>query len=142
MMKNRAGHARRTPVATANVVSMIVAADLCTGCGVCAGVCPFNALEMQMHRGAYTPVLTGACSPRCQVCLASCPFAEHDGSIDQIAQTRFWRQDSIQYDVILGYYLDCYIGYSLVRGQLANGASGGMVTWTLERLIEAPRIPP
>jgi coenzyme F420-reducing hydrogenase beta subunit len=35
-----------------------------------------------------------------------------------------------------GYHLDCLVGFSRVEGHRANGASGGLVTWTLEMLLE------
>ena len=42
--------------------------DSCTGCGICAEVCPVAAIKMQDKR----PVFTGKCE-HCQGCLNWCP---------------------------------------------------------------------
>lgn len=139
-MRSNSDRDHSPAINSANVVTVVVAADLCTGCGVCAGVCPSHLLEMKMCHGAYAPALSGRCPPRCQVCLDSCPFADHADSLDHVAQRSFSGHDLIQYDAVLGYYLACYVGYSTVHGHRSNGASGGMVTWTLERLMEAGEI--
>ena len=123
-----------------NVTEIVVPGDMCVGCGVCAGVCPVQALQMKMKNGKYTPVLKGKCLPRCGMCLSSCPFFDHGDNQDDIAQGRFGQETGIQYDSVIGYYLNCYIGYSKTGSHREEGASGGMATWVLERLLKRGEI--
>jgi heterodisulfide reductase subunit A len=44
---------------------------ICSGCGICAEVCPYEAREMDPHRGI--PVVRSALCQGCGACIASCP---------------------------------------------------------------------
>ncbi|MPN28404.1 hypothetical protein SDC9_175845 [bioreactor metagenome] len=45
-----------------NVFDLVVQNNLCSGCGVCAGVCPAGNLAMEWNeRGEYTPSDQGRC---------------------------------------------------------------------------------
>ena len=46
--------------------------EQCTGCGVCADVCPHAAIHMP-REVAYPQEVPGACVG-CGICLAECPF--------------------------------------------------------------------
>lgn len=123
-----------------NVIDIVVASDMCTGCGVCVGVCPVKCLEMRLLRGEYKPVLVGSCVSKCDICFRICPFFDHSTHQDDLARTRFASTEGIHEHSVLGFYLDCYLGYSAIHGHRENGASGGMVTWVLERLITTGEI--
>jgi heterodisulfide reductase subunit A len=45
--------------------------ELCSGCGTCIGLCPYNALEIDEER--KVAVLSEALCKGCGVCVASCP---------------------------------------------------------------------
>lgn len=123
-----------------NVLDIVVPADMCIGCGVCAGVCPVGSLEMKMIHGEYKPFLIGKCLPNCHLCLVSCPFYDHESHHYDLATSCFHQETEIKQDPAVGYYIDAYIGYSNVNGQRERGASGGMVTWLLERLFNTGEI--
>ena len=59
-----------------NVITEVVRHNLCIGCGLCAGICPREALQMQFNSlGEYTPEPTAnSCSSTCSICLKTCPF--------------------------------------------------------------------
>ena len=44
----------------------------CTGCGVCADVCPYSAIAMTPEM-AYPEPVPGRCVA-CWICTAECPF--------------------------------------------------------------------
>jgi heterodisulfide reductase subunit A len=46
--------------------------DACTACGICARVCPYNAIQFDKHSGQPAKVVTAACSG-CGTCSAECP---------------------------------------------------------------------
>lgn len=44
----------------------------CTGCGICADLCPYDAIAMPPEQ-AYPSRVEGACTG-CMVCVEECPF--------------------------------------------------------------------
>ena len=120
-----------------NVCESIVDKNLCIGCGVCAAVCPPSVLEMKFNIfGTYVPVeYKEGCLEKCDLCLRACPFTDQDDNEDTLAKAAFGQTAGISHTPELGYYLDCYVGYSTINNQRLNGASGGMATWFLEKLL-------
>lgn len=120
-----------------NVCEAVVPNDLCVGCGLCAGICPVQVLEMQFNdRGEYIPVeYKGGCLPKCELCLQTCPFVDQQDNEDTLANRAFSHTGNIQHKPEIGYYLDTYVGYSRVGDHRENGASGGLATWFLETLL-------
>lgn len=48
--------------------------DMCSGCGICAALCPYEAMEFRMEDGNRVVHLVNAASCRgCGVCGAACP---------------------------------------------------------------------
>ena len=119
-----------------NVCDVIVPNDLCCGCGVCAGICPVDALEIVWNKyGEYAPVeQTGKCT-ECELCLQVCPFWNQEESETTLAEREFGRQDGIQHDSVVGLYLDLFAGYSKVNSHRIQGAGGGLTTWLLEKML-------
>ena len=121
-----------------SVVDKIVLADMCCGCGTCAGICPSNSLEMAFNKyGEYQPHLIGECSD-CGLCLKVCPF--NDNTQDELADDLFSLVSNIKKDDTLGYYHNCMMGYANRDGIREKGASGGMVTLLLTLLLEQGKI--
>ena len=120
-----------------NVCESIVANNLCIGCGVCAAVCPPSVLDMEFNVfGSYIPVeYKEGCLEKCDLCLRACPFSDQDENEDTLAKTAFGQTRGISHAPESGYYLDCYVGYSTINNHRLNGASGGMATWFLEKLL-------
>ena len=50
--------------------------DICTGCGVCAALCPFSAIQMQpdLHGFLHPAVDTSKCMD-CGLCAQKCPVS-------------------------------------------------------------------
>lgn len=122
-----------------NVVNRVKKNDLCCGCGVCSGVCPFGNLEMKWdNTGEYKPVEKDKCNERCNICLETCPVIETH-SIDNIAEKIYGTTQGISYDKELGYYLNNYVGYIEDEDRLRS-ASGGLATWTMCEMLTQRKV--
>jgi len=109
--------------------------DYCCGCGVCAGVCPQNALEIRFNEyGEYRPYLTGECTD-CGLCSAVCPYVDDNANEDELGKILFEETPHIKHTVETGYYLDTFVGYFADPQLRWNCASGGMATWLMEKLL-------
>ncbi len=121
-----------------SVVDKIVLADICCGCGTCAGMCPCDSLEMAFNKyGEYQPHLIGECSD-CGLCLKVCPF--NDNTQNELADGLFSLVSNIKKDDTLCYYHTCLMGFANKDGIREKGASGGMVTLLLTLLFEQGKI--
>ena len=120
-----------------NVCTEVVAHDLCVGCGVCAGVCPSGTLGVEINRlGEYVATdVKGTCAAECEMCLSVCPFGNSSAVEDVLGGELFGQIAGVSHSLEAGYYLGCWAGHSKGNGHRASGASGGLATWTLERLL-------
>ncbi len=115
-----------------NVVSEIVKKNLCCGCGSCAGICPANALTMKLNKlGEYQPIESDIhkCT-NCGLCLSICPF-----NSKKINPHELW-ENCCYNTPIIGPHCGTYVGYSLKERQRLTGASGGVATWFVQKLLE------
>lgn len=58
---------------SAEAITSEVDPDLCKSCGICADVCPYNAITVDKKKKLPAHVATAACSG-CGTCAAECPF--------------------------------------------------------------------
>ena len=65
-------HLTRKEVEVEPIVSMLVDEDACRGCGLCASVCPYGAIEMvQTAKGIKANIVAVACKG-CGTCGSTC----------------------------------------------------------------------
>jgi coenzyme F420 hydrogenase subunit beta len=116
----------------------VVANNLCIGCGLCAAVCPHKNLWMEFNEyGEYVACHRGsACPDKCRLCLSVCPFSDEAQNEDMLGEKLFARLADIKHTLETGYYLEAFVGYSATDDHRERGASGGMATWMLERLLK------
>jgi coenzyme F420-reducing hydrogenase beta subunit len=121
-----------------NVCEIVVANNLCVGCGLCVTICPHNNLRIEFNeRGEYIASKQAKkCPDPCGVCLKICPFAVEEQNEDTLGNELFASISGMKHTPETGYYLDSLVGYSTIGGHRVNGASGGLATWTLEMLLK------
>ena len=118
------------------IFAEVVDPGYCCGCGVCVGLCPEICLKMRFNRyGGYNPVMEGDCVS-CGICEKVCPFLNGNADEDNIASECFSGIEGIMHRPEIGYYLKTYVGCAPDSRMRWNGASGGMITWTLCKLLE------
>lgn len=105
---------------------------LCKGCGVCAGICPIDAIGMERdNRGLYTPRIDMAKCSRCMLCSRCCPAVP--GCLEEIQSEQIL---DLHEERLWGPCLGSYAGYSLDRNHRYDASSGGIVTALLLSALE------
>lgn len=120
-------------VSKGKTIGEVVKGGLCTGCGTCVGICPMDAIEMVIEhkKGIYIPQLDEEKCNQCGLCFEVCPG--HAVDFKQLNLDIFGREPE---DVLLGNYLNCYIGHATDYDIRYNSASGGLVTALLIFALE------
>ena len=122
-----------TETKTNKTIESVIKDELCTGCGTCVGLCPKEAIEMVIdrHKGIYVPQLDKERCNECGICFEVCPG--HAVDFKYLNQEIFSKQTE---DIILGNYLNCYLGHATDYDIRFNSASGGLVTALLIFALE------
>jgi len=116
-----------------NKISQVVKDNLCTGCGTCYAMCPKEAISMKINerKGIYEPVIDESKCNNCGICYEVCPG--HAVDFEQLNLEIFGKEPE---DILIGNYLNCYIGYSTDYDIRYNSSSGGLVTQLLIFALE------
>lgn len=105
--------------------------QLCTGCGVCAGLC--DAIEMSENDiGHYLPQIDLDKCKNCGKCVRVCPVMT-DYKDRTLLNDGLWSDSLKNKTSQTGYYLNCYEGY--VPSRRKYSASGGLCSQLLMQLI-------
>ena len=120
-----------------NVVTEIADKDLCSSCGVCAGLCPTDALSMKIQEnGDLVPCLDAEqCSHKCHLCLDVCPFSEGVHNPRKTSTKLFGVQQNSIFEENIGWYINSIVGFRRDEILRKASSSGGLVTWCLETLL-------
>ena len=114
-------------------IESVVKNDLCTGCGTCIALCPEEAIKLTINekRGIYVPKINEEKCNNCATCYRVCPG--HEVDFKQLNLEIFGKEPE---DILIGNYLNCYIGHSTDYDIRYNSASGGLVTQLLIFALE------
>ena len=116
-----------------NTIAQIVKDELCTGCGTCIALCPEEALKLTIDekKGIYIPELNEDECNNCGICFKVCPG--HEVDFKELNLEIFGK---LPEDILIGNYLNCYVGHATDYDIRYNSASGGLVTQLLIFALE------
>lgn len=112
-------------------VTEIVRDGLCTGCGVCAGVCPTDAIIMRISKGLFLPEIEQEKCNGCRICVRCCPGYSVD--FEELNFRIFRKQPE---DARLGNFLGCYVGHANDADVRSQASSGGVAPRLLSFALE------
>ncbi len=116
-----------------NTIASVVRDGLCTGCGTCIALCPKEAIELTINekKGIYIPKLNGEKCNNCGICYKVCPG--HEVDFKALNLEIFGEEPE---NILIGNYLNCYIGHATDYDVRYNSAAGGLVTQLLIFALE------
>jgi len=115
------------------VIRGVINQNLCTGCGTCVALCPEEAIELAINKkkGIYIPQLNEEKCNNCGICYKVCPG--HEVNFKELNLEIFGKEPE---DILIGNYLNCYVGHSTDHDIRYNSSSGGIVTQLLIFALE------
>ncbi|MGB2841623.1 MAG: Coenzyme F420 hydrogenase/dehydrogenase, beta subunit C-terminal domain [Halobacteriota archaeon] len=116
-----------------NTIAQVVKDELCTGCGTCIALCPEEAIKLTINekKGIYVPELNEGRCNECGICFNVCPG--HEVDFKGLNLEVFGKEPE---DILIGNYLNCYVGHSTDYDVRYNSASGGLITQLLIFALE------
>lgn len=117
---------------TNDTVKKVIQTDLCMGCGMCAAVCPTDAITMRFHEvhGHYEPAIDTQRCTNCGLCLKVCG----GWSVDHLALHQ-QRYGHAAQDAYLGTIHSVFAASAQDAEAQSRGASGGLVFSILQNLL-------
>ena len=96
-------------------------AGICSGCGVCAGICPARCIDMVWNACGELRAVKAGCCRHCGLCRRVCPF-ENDMEGDETLKRKLFPQAPVAFK-----------GYDPALRECS--ASGGLATRFLQGLL-------
>ena len=106
----------------------VINQGLCSGCGVCVGVCPVDAIQKKDPYSYHPDTFDLEACTECGLCTSVCPGLGYD-IYNKYEQDQIFHRD-------IGYYRNLYSGFTLDRYLRESASAGGVATEILKYLIE------
>ncbi len=111
-------------------IQIVVANELCFGCGTCNEVCPSKAIRMEFgSMGRLLPVVDDSLCTQCGLCSKLCPGIDITGALSEKIEA-----------TLLGDTQEVLMGRSADEETFNNSQSGGATTETLVFLFDEGKI--
>lgn len=111
-------------------IQIVVANELCFGCGTCNEVCPSKAIHMEFgSMGRLLPVVDDSLCTQCGLCSNLCPGIDITGALAEKIEAS-----------LLGDTREVLMGRSANEETFNNSQSGGATTETLAFLFDEGKI--
>lgn len=111
----------------------VIEKGLCTGCGLCAGVCPKSVWEIRWLDGDAEPNPGDRECQECGICTAVCPGK--DIPLLELEQMVFGKSRNLDRDAV-GIYQKAFAAYAGEGRIREAGASGGVATALLTYALD------
>jgi coenzyme F420 hydrogenase subunit beta len=118
-------------------VETVVKRGLCTGCGTCVSICPTKAISIAVDTrlGIYLPKIDSSKCSSCTSCYDVCPGLAVNFKL--LSRNVSPPQETTKPNsVLLGNYLNCYVGYATDNAVRFDSSSGGIATQLLVFALE------
>lgn len=112
-------------------VETVVQNNLCISCGICAGICPTQAIESVYSDGMYLPKINHEQCTNCGLCYKLCPGK----SCDYKELYAIAGQDNPK-NIFTGNYEDVFVLQGKNKEWLKNSGSGGVVSELVHELLK------
>lgn len=116
-------------------ISVVVSHSLCTGCGICSGICPSSAISINSdHKtGLNRPVMDTDKCTECGLCLKVCPPLNW-------GETPGMEYENGTFSLLSEVKPEAWACHALDNEIRGRGASGGFVTAFLLELLQKGEI--
>jgi len=112
-----------------NTINSVVSDNMCCSCGICAGACPKQAIDVILEQGIPTPQINTEYCVECGICHEVCPGI---AGIDESASC----QETSLREQIIGTVLESCNAYTTDESILKYATSGGVVTTLISSLLQ------
>lgn len=113
----------------------VIDSGLCCGCGACFGVCPAEALTIDITR-SHEPIIDESKCTECGLCFDVCPGRGYDIAVP----SRDRSDEGALFIPERGPVIECLAGHSTDPEIRLHSASGGVATSLLIHLLESRQV--
>lgn len=106
-------------------VGKVVKSGLCHGCGICQDVCKKQCIQIHHGECINYPIVREQDCMECGLCLKVC--SGHGINLVEM-QTCLYKGEGVKYDRMIGYWHQCYSGFSANTDIRYHHASGGCLS--------------